>query len=282
MHELNSSSSYSNFENSQYLSRKVCITGGKGGVGKTSIALKMGLELANMGFKVLLLDCDANLSNTSIKMGFGIDNRFEKLLSSELSFEDCVMRQGNFHLLPSCNGSLDLFENKMSFEQVVMDIIESHACDYDYILLDSPAGANKSSLALNSICDERIMIVTPDKSSITDSYSLMKILKQKFDVNENHLLINMYQNDRQLQKVSSTLIDTVSSFLKVKLNFLGGVIRLDVKNEDFDTFFLSNDKNETNKNFAKLLYRFTENVVGPQGSLINFRSSKMAPEQNVR
>lgn len=242
---------------------KVSITGGKGGVGKTSIALKMAKELASSGFKTLLIDCDSNLSNTAIKIGLPLDNRFEKILSGEISFEECLIKNDNFHLLPACNGSVEIFESKLNFDDIIIDIISSHEHEYDYILLDCPAGISREALTLNAYCDHRWIIVTPDKSSITDSYSLVKLLSQRFGIKENHLLINMYQNEKQFQKVVLTLSETIENFLNVRTNILGGIQKFDVSAEGFDTFFLSQNKNEWNKNFVKLLNGFTERVGGP-------------------
>ena len=168
---------------------KVSITGGKGGVGKTSIALKTAQELAKSGYRTLLIDCDSNLSNTAIKLGLPLDNKFEKLLSAEASFEEVIIQQGNFHLLPACNGSDEVFESKINFDEIIIDIIASHEHEYDYILLDCPAGLSREALTLNAYCDHRWVVVTPDKSSITDSYSLIKLLNSRFGVKENHLLV---------------------------------------------------------------------------------------------
>ena len=99
--------------------RKISITGGKGGVGKTSIALKTAQQLAQAGYRTLLIDCDSNLSNTAIKLGLPLDNKFEKLLSAEANFEEVVIQRGNFHLLPACNGSVEVFESKIKFDERV-------------------------------------------------------------------------------------------------------------------------------------------------------------------
>jgi flagellar biosynthesis protein FlhG len=242
---------------------KISITGGKGGVGKTSIALKAAQEFARAGYKTLLIDCDSNLSNTAIKLGLPVDNKFEKLLSSELTFEECLIQQGNFHLLPACNGSIEVFESKLNFDEIITDIINAHEHEYDFILLDCPAGVSKEALTLNAFCDHRFIVVTPDKSSITDSYSLIKLLSNKFQVKANHLVVNMYQNERQLQKVVSTLTETIHNFVGAETYVLGGIQKLDVGSEAFDTFFLSEGKNEFQRNFVKLLYGFTEKVGGP-------------------
>lgn len=261
--------------------RKISFTGGKGGVGKTSIALKTAQELAKAGHRTLLVDCDSNLSNTAIKLGFPLDNKFEKLLSGDLSFEECLIQQGNFHLLPACNGSIEVFESKLNFDEIIIDIIASHEHEYDYILLDCPAGISREILNLNAYCDHRWVVVTPDKSSITDSYSLMKILNHKYGILENHLIVNMYQNDRQFQKVVKTLTETVENFIGGLTHVVGGIQKLDVSAGEFDTFFLSETKNEFHRNFVKILYGFTEKI----GESVALRSSNGSPllahEQDV-
>jgi flagellar biosynthesis protein FlhG len=259
---------------------KVSITGGKGGVGKTSIALKTAQELARAGHRTLLIDCDSNLSNTAIKLGLPVDNKFEKLLSAEISFEECLIQRGNFHLLPACNGSIDLFEKKLNLDEIIIDIVSSHEHEYDYILLDCPAGLGKESITLSAYCNHRFVIVTPDRSSITDSYSMVKILAQRFGIKENHLIVNMYQNEKQFQKVVLTLSETIENFLGCQTHILGGIRKFDVDASGFDTFFLSEEKNEWNKNFIKLLYGFTEKAGGP---LIapTLGSNQLAFEQDV-
>jgi len=259
---------------------KISITGGKGGVGKTSVALKTAQELSAAGYRTLLIDCDSNLSNTAIKLGLPLDNKFEKILSGEAQFEECLIQRGNFHLLPACNGSVAVFESRLNFDEIIIDIISSHEHEYDYILLDCPAGVARETLTLSAYCDYRWVIVTPDKSSITDSYSLIKLLSQRFGIKENHLLVNMYQTDKQFQKVVLTLSETIENFLGARTHILGGIQKFDVSADGFDTFFLSENKNAFQKNFVKLLYGFTEKAGGP---LIanNPGASQMAYEQDV-
>jgi len=265
---------------SDFSCKKISITSGKGGVGKTSIALKTALELAQTGHRTLLIDCDSNLSNTAIKLGLSPDNKFEKILSGEASFEECLIQRGNFHLLPACNGSIEVFESKLNFEEIIIDIIASHEHEYDYIILDTPAGVSKDVLTLNAFCDHRWVVVTPDKSSVTDSYSLVKLLATRYGIKDNHLLVNMYQNDKQFQKVVITLSETIENFLGVRTHILGGISKLDVSHVEFDTFFLSENKSEWNKNFVKLLYGFTEKVSEPLVSH-SYGKNQMAFEHDV-
>lgn len=237
---------------------KVSITGGKGGVGKTSVALRMAKELAGLGHRVLLIDCDTNLSNTAIKLGLPLDDTFWKLLSAEKDFRDCVVRREGFDLLPACNGNVELFESRLALDEVIIDIVSSHEHEYDWVLLDCPAGLGRDSLTLNAWCDHRIVVVTPDKSSITDSYSLIKILQTRYGIKENHLMVNMIQHDRQFQKVVMTLSETIENFLGCRTHVLGGLRKLDVSAESFDTFFLSEQGSEWHKNFFKTVQQFAE------------------------
>jgi flagellar biosynthesis protein FlhG len=265
---------------SDFSCKKISITGGKGGVGKTSIALKTAQELALAGHRTLLIDCDSNLSNTAIKLGLPLDNKFEKILSGEGVFDECLIRRGNFHLLPGCNGSVSVFDSRLNFDEIIIDIITSHEHEYDYILLDCPAGASRDALTLNAYCDYRWVVVTPDKSSITDSYSLIKLLSTRFGIKENHLIVNMYQTEKQFQKVVMTLSETIENFLGARTHILGGIQKLDVPSETFDTFFLSDAKNEFRHNFIKLLYGFTEKDGGPLSAPFK-GSSQMANEHDV-
>lgn len=248
-------------KNSFKKSVTVSFTGGKGGVGKTSIALKFSKELSNQGFRVLLIDCDYNLSNTAIRLGLPLNNsNFYSLLTAQKSFEECLHIEGNFHLLSACNGDLDLFESTLRLEELIIDIINEHEADYDFIMLDCPAGITKEALTLNAYCDQRIFVVTPDKASITDSYSLMKVLTTKFGVKENHLLVNMYASQGQFERVACTISETVENFLGCRTSILGGLKKIDVEHSRFDKFFLENTESGFHKKFLKVVHRYSDDL----------------------
>ncbi|MCT4642827.1 MAG: AAA family ATPase [Bacteriovoracaceae bacterium] len=254
------------------------ITGGKGGVGKTSISLKLSKELSKLGFKVLLIDCDSNLSNTAIKLGLPLNNTFYSLVSSHKSFDECLYKENNFHLLSACNGNLDLFDSSLNLEEIIIDIISTHEQTYDFIFLDCPAGLTKEALTLNAYCDHRLFVVTPDRSSITDSYSLMKVLKHKYGINENHLIVNMYQSHKQYEQVVKTMSETVESFLAGRTLILGGVEKLDIMQSRFDQFLLEEENNSTHKNFLKIIKKYTDELFRNFNTQKSFEKSKFEHE----
>jgi flagellar biosynthesis protein FlhG len=240
--------------------RIISITAGKGGVGKTSVAVKMSKIMASDGYKVLLLDCDYNLSNTSVKLGLPMTNGFYELISAQKEFNDCLYKDGNFHLLAGCNGSIDLFNKSLEIDKIIIDILVNHEKEYDFIILDCPAGITKETLTLNAYSDFRFVVVTPDKSSITDSYSLIKILNKEFGVTENHLLINKISSDSQYQRMVKTLSETVETFLKCRLHILGGIKREEVPVDQFDSLLFAEANSALHKNFTKLTKKFVEEL----------------------
>lgn len=240
--------------------KTISIASGKGGVGKTSISIKMAKMLSRLGHKVLLIDCDYNLSNTAIKLGFPLNNNFSDFMKGTLPLEECLYRDGNFHLLPACNGNLDIFNSDNQFSRDIIDLLASQEKDYDFIMLDSPAGLDRDILTINAYCDYRFIIVTPDKSSITDSYSLMKILKTKFGIHENHLILNKINNKKQFDRIVHSLSETVENFLASRLQILGGISYESNAVDLLDGPLFEEEKSALHDSFSKVIDRFSEEV----------------------
>ena len=240
------------------IARKISFISGKGGVGKTSIAVKMSCLLSQWGHRVLLFDCDYNLSNGVVKLGLPINENFYSLVSSERSFQDCLYKEGNLHILSGCNGNLEIFEKGLEFEKIVMDIIASHESEYDYIVLDCAAGLGKDMMALGAYCDDRVIVVTPDKSSLTDSYSLIKILGKKYKVMDNYLLVNKVSSLQQYKRIVKSMCETVERFLSGHLHILGSIGRETETVDKFDSLLLKNAHSKIHRDISHVTKRFTE------------------------
>jgi flagellar biosynthesis protein FlhG len=155
-----------------------------------------------------------------------------------------------------------MFNKSLEIDRIIIDILVNHERDYDYIILDCPAGITKETLTLNAYSDYRFVVVTPDKSSVTDSYSLIKILNKEFGVNDNHLLLNKVSSEPQYQRMVKTLSETVETFLKCRLHILGGIRFEDTPVDQFDTHLLHQENSSLHKNFVKIVRKFTEEIEG--------------------
>ncbi|OUR98634.1 hypothetical protein A9Q84_04245 [Halobacteriovorax marinus] len=242
--------------------KTISITSGKGGVGKTSVTIKLAKLLADKGFKTLVIDCDYNLSNTAIKLGLPLTDNFYSLITAKKTFDECLVKHRGFYLLSGCNGSIDLFNESDGMEKFIIDILVSHEREFDYILLDSPAGIGKENLTINAYSDHRFVVVTPDRSSLTDSYSLMKILTTKYGVSENHLIVNKISSKKQYHRIIKTLGETVDKFLCSRLKVLGGLENQDISVDIFDRHLLDEENSALHRNFVKVVEMFSEENVG--------------------
>jgi flagellar biosynthesis protein FlhG len=242
--------------------KTIAVSSGKGGVGKTSVAIKLAKLLVERGEKVLLIDCDYNLSNTAVKLGFPLESKFYDLLQSKIEFDEAIHKDGNFHLLSACNGNVDLFEKDLGLENLIVDIISAHNEDYDSIILDCPAGLTKEVCTLSGYCDYRFVVITPDKSSITDSYSLIKVLSQKFGVREHHLIFNKISNEKQYERLTKTFLETASLYLDCRLNVLGAIPFFRQNVDLFDRELLKVAGSKIHNSFNNVIDRFTEENIG--------------------
>ncbi len=214
------------------------VCSGKGGVGKTSIALRLAKMYAAASKKVLLVDCDFNLSNTSIKLGLTLKDNFLKVVKDPTCLLDHVENLHGFDILPGCNGDVEVLESRHIITRAVVDILGMYSHYYDMIILDAPAGANKEALNLITLADYRIFVITPEPSSITDGYSLFKLSTEHYGCSNNLMIINRYQEEKQWQRVKSIMLDTTKKFAKDSFYYLGAIPEIKVNHNDFDRYFV--------------------------------------------
>jgi flagellar biosynthesis protein FlhG len=232
--------------------KTVAICSGKGGVGKTSFAIKLAKTLVDSGKRVLVIDCDYNLSNVLIKLGLPINNQFHEFLAGKITLDETLKKMGRLHILPACSGNLDIFDSHFKLQTTILNVLSTVEGQYDYILLDSPAGIAKESLNLMAYCDSRLILLTPDRSSITDSYSLLKILSSRYGANKNLLVLNQVEEEEQLNQIKQRFESTVHRFLKMPLKYIGAIPKLDCKMDEFDREFVFVENNSFHQNFLNI------------------------------
>lgn len=236
---------------------KIAISSGKGGVGKTTVALQLAKTLSEKK-RVLLIDCDFNLSNTAIKLKLPLNNNFYDLITQKKDFQDCLIKFSGFDLLSGCNGSIDLFNGKFEFEKIIIDIVRTHENSYDYVIFDGPAGMGRETLVLNAYCDHCIVVVTPDRASITDSYSMIKVLNKEFMIGEVYILANKVELSSQYKKIVKGLSETVENFLGARVKVLGGVPNFKLPTDKLDDLLFYGEKNTYSKIFNKIFSVFSD------------------------
>ncbi|MBG0772628.1 MinD/ParA family protein [Oleidesulfovibrio alaskensis] len=203
------------------------VTSGKGGVGKTNMSVNIACCLSRMGKRVVLLDADLGLANVDVVLGLAPPRNLFHLFheGADLGSILCETPYG-FRILPASSGvgemlslstgqKLDLLE--------AMDVLEDSV---DYLLVDTGAGINDNVLYFNIAAQERIVVLTPEPTSLTDAYALIKVMKLNHGVEHFKVLVNMAGDMKAAREVFSRLYKACDHFLSgVSLDLLGYVPR---------------------------------------------------------
>jgi flagellar biosynthesis protein FlhG len=204
--------------------RVIAITSGKGGVGKTNIVLNLCMALSKRNRSVFLLDADMGLANVDVLLGLTPRFTLEHVLKGQKRINEIILK-GPFgiRLLPSSSGMSELSE--MSFEQQMFLFQQLSQLDeqIDYLFIDTGAGVSSNVLRFNASANEILVIATPEPTSITDAYALMKLLSIKYHIRDFALIANSVQSEVEGLGVYNRLHAACRQFLQVGLTFLGSV-----------------------------------------------------------
>ncbi len=202
----------------------ICISSGKGGVGKTSIAINLAIALSGSGARVLLLDGDLGLANVDVMLGLTVSKTIRDILEEELPPSGATIEVSkNFYVLPATSGVPEMARMNPNDQAILRDIINRIAQDFDYLIIDASAGIGPSVTWFNSMADMNMVILTPDPASITDAYALMKVLSTKHGIKRFHLLVNMIKNSAEGKRVASGITNVTKKFLGLEPEIAGFV-----------------------------------------------------------
>lgn len=198
------------------MARRIVVTSGKGGVGKTTIVSMLGYAIASLGKKVLLVDMDFGLNNLDVLMGIEnkivydiIDVLEEKCLPKQAIIEDFV--EPNLFIFPSTHS----FCKRKFGSHELMNIIGQIEYMFDYIVIDCPAGIDGGFKRAVECGGEHIIVTTPHLSALRDADKVINVLASKLNITP-YVIVNRARGDLMLDgKMLS--VSTISNFLSCGL-----------------------------------------------------------------
>lgn len=204
--------------------RVIAIGGGKGGIGKTSIAVNLGIALSQRGRKVLVLDADLGLANVDVLLGITPKHTLMDLLDGNCQIQDLpVTGPENLQVIFSCSGNRRMTQLASSERAAIIRAFDQLDPWPDYLLVDVAAGVGDDVLMFCAAADEVIMVSCDDPSSMTDVYATMKILNRDCGVKNFHLLTNMMPPSSDGSRIHDRLLRVSSSYLNATVNHLGNI-----------------------------------------------------------
>jgi flagellar biosynthesis protein FlhG len=202
--------------------RVIALTGGKGGVGKTLTTANLGLCLANLGMRVLLVDGDFGLANLDVVMGVRVRHTIDDVLAGERHLSEVVVEgQQGVHIIPASSGVLKVPELGALQKLALLDQIESLDTVYDVVLIDTPAGVSRSVQGWTTSCQDVLVVATPEPTSLADAYATMKILHATTGQRTFRLVVNMASHESEALKVYDRLSSLAEEYLNVRIEYLG-------------------------------------------------------------
>lgn len=203
------------------------ITSGKGGVGKTNLAVNLAYCLAKAKKRVLLFDADLGLANADVIMGVTPPHNLFHLFHDGIRLEDILFTtEYGFKILPAASGVGEMLALTPGQKSSLLESMDTLEEEVDYLIVDTGAGINDNVLYFNLAAQQRIVVLTPEPTSLTDAYAVIKVLRQNHQVNHFKVLVNMAPDEKSAKEVFTRLYKACDHFLTgVSLDYLGSVPR---------------------------------------------------------
>ncbi len=200
----------------------IAIASGKGGVGKTSLAVNCAVELANQTKRVGLLDADFGLANAHIMLNQKVSVSISDMLDGTSSMEDLVQVTPNgLKLIQGGSGVLEVMNIDSKKRWEVIKSLDHLENEIDFLFVDTPAGASDSSIEFAAACDKIIIVLVGEPTSFMDAYAFIKALSIEKNVGGVSIVVNMAKNASDATNSFESFKKIVSHFLEVDLTFVG-------------------------------------------------------------
>ncbi|MBU6298785.1 MAG: AAA family ATPase [Alphaproteobacteria bacterium] len=208
--------------------RLTAVGSGKGGTGKTFLALSLAQAFADVGERVLVCDADLGLSNTAVQLGLAHGGDLPALLSGTLGLlKDAVVRvetppRRGFDLLAAPAGVGSLVDADTTIAENLAALLK-RASGYDRVLIDLGAGVSGAVMTLAAHADDMLVLATPDPSSLTDAYVFLKLMLKRTGGRTPAIVVNMASGASDARRTADALLRSAQVFLNAAPAYLGFV-----------------------------------------------------------
>lgn len=204
--------------------RTLAITSGKGGVGKSNVVINLGLALAQQGAKVCVFDADPGLADLNILLNLNPTATLADYLNGNKSLDELLMEgPAGMKFVPGASGVADCVNLDLPQRERLLTGLRELEQRHDYLLIDTGAGISNDVLCFVEAAQSVMLVVTPEPTSLTDTFSLLKVLKKRGFERPTQVLVNLVASREQSIEVFKRFSSAVKKYLEIDLGFLGYV-----------------------------------------------------------
>lgn len=202
----------------------IAVTGGKGGVGKTSVSVNLATALAATGRRVLLLDGDLGLANVDVFLGLSPRHTMAHVLSGERTLEEIILDtpQG-FQVVPGASGVADLANLSAAGHLGLVQAFSTLSSRIDTLIVDTSAGISHSVVQFTQAAQHVLLVVCDEPASMTDAYALAKVLSRDHGMTHFRVVANMVRSPGEGTALFKKLERVTDRFLDVTLEYVGEI-----------------------------------------------------------
>ena len=210
------------------MSRVITVTSGKGGVGKTSVSVNLAIALSRLGKKVVILDADFGLANIEIMLGIRPQFNLADLMFRGKGMRDIITYgPENIGFISGGSGINEMANlNKTQIVDLIQKMSELDQLA-DIVIVDTGAGIGNSVLEFVAASEEVLLVATPEPTSITDAYALLKSLNRNSSYQKTQtvveLIANQVRGNQDADELHEKLGIVVNKFLNIDIEFLGSI-----------------------------------------------------------
>lgn len=205
--------------------RVIAVASGKGGVGKTSLVLNLGLSLIHLGYRVTVIDADLGMANIDVMLNALPQYSLADVAAGDKNLCD-IMICGplDIKIIPGSSGLFEMANIDSVKRQRLLDQFSALEKENDFIIIDTAAGISRNVISFIGAADGFILVTTPEPTALTDAYGLLKVLSERGLKRKSHVIVNSTRSLRQGDKTFSGLNRVVQKYLPaMKLVYLGDI-----------------------------------------------------------
>ncbi len=198
--------------------RVLAVTSGKGGVGKTNVALNLAIALANRVQRVVLWDADLGLANVQVLMRLQPQGDLSDVLSEQKSIREILIDTPlGIKIVPGASGDEHLanlsVRERLIFSEAIQDLVQ----EADFIIIDTGAGISANTTDFARAADDILVVTTPEPTALVDAYAAIKVVHTRAPWGRVHLVVNMARDEKEARRAMLRLESMAAHYVGSQL-----------------------------------------------------------------